>query len=51
LQLAGGEKVQEALTHPGILEHFLGNESVIWGADAIDLTAYATYIRGTWMGM
>jgi glutathione synthase len=51
LQLAGGKKVQEALTRPGILEHFLGNESVIWGADAIDLTAYATDIRGTWMGM
>jgi hypothetical protein len=51
LQLAGGKKVQEALTRPGRLEHFLVSESAIWGADAIDLTAYATDICGTWMGM
>jgi hypothetical protein len=25
--------------------------STIWGADTIDLTAYATDTRGTWMGM
>jgi glutathione synthase len=25
--------------------------SAIWGADTIDLTAYATDTRGTWMGM
>jgi hypothetical protein len=51
LQHAGGKKVQEALTHRGMLEHFMGNESALWGADTIDLTAHATYIRGTWMGM
>ncbi|KAJ8586512.1 hypothetical protein M405DRAFT_864509 [Rhizopogon salebrosus TDB-379] len=51
LQLEGGTKVQEALTPPGMFEHFMGNESAIWGADGIDLTAYATYIRGTRMGM
>jgi glutathione synthase len=34
-----------------MFEHFMGNESAIWGADAIDLTAYATYIRGTRIGM
>jgi hypothetical protein len=34
-----------------MLEHFLGNESAVWGADAIDVTAYATDVRGTWMGM
>ncbi|KAJ8586188.1 hypothetical protein M405DRAFT_864806 [Rhizopogon salebrosus TDB-379] len=49
--LAGGSEVGEALARPGILEHFLGNKSAIWGADAIDLTAYATDIRGTWMRM
>jgi hypothetical protein len=31
LQLAGSKKVQEALTWPGMLEHFLGSESAIWG--------------------
>ncbi|KAJ8586519.1 hypothetical protein M405DRAFT_843823 [Rhizopogon salebrosus TDB-379] len=51
LQLEGGTKVQEALTPHGMFEHFMGNESAIWGADAIDLTAYATCIRGTRMGM
>jgi hypothetical protein len=51
LQLAGGSELQEALARPGTLEHFLGNKSAIWGADAIDLTAYATDIRGTWMRM
>ncbi|KAJ8586237.1 hypothetical protein M405DRAFT_366981 [Rhizopogon salebrosus TDB-379] len=34
-----------------MLEHFMGNESAIWGVDAIDLTAYATDIRDAWMGM
>ncbi|KAJ8581376.1 hypothetical protein M405DRAFT_868729 [Rhizopogon salebrosus TDB-379] len=50
-QPAGGSEVREALARPGILEHFLGNKSAIWGADAIGLTAYATDIRGTWMRM
>ncbi|KAJ8585454.1 hypothetical protein M405DRAFT_936016 [Rhizopogon salebrosus TDB-379] len=31
LQLAGGKKVQEALTWSGMLEHFLGSESAIRG--------------------
>jgi glutathione synthase len=51
LQLAGGKKVQEALTRPGVLEHFLGNGDVRWGAGALDLTVYAAGIRDTWMGM
>jgi hypothetical protein len=42
-------KVQEALTRPGMLEHFMGNESAIWGADAIDFTPYVTYIRGKYL--
>jgi hypothetical protein len=50
LQLAGGNEVREVLARPGILEHFLG-KSAIWGADALDLTVYATDIRGTWMRM
>jgi hypothetical protein len=29
----------------------MGNESAIWDADAIDFTAYATYLRDTCMGM
>lgn len=32
LQLAGGKKVQEVLTQPGVLEHFLRNEKK-WGKD------------------
>ncbi|KAG1739534.1 glutathione synthase [Suillus lakei] len=51
LQLAGGKKVQEALTRPGVLERFLSNESRKWGIRALDLTAHATNIRATWMGM
>ncbi|KAG1815416.1 glutathione synthase [Suillus variegatus] len=51
LQLAGGKKVQEALTRPGVLERFLSNEGAKWGARALDLTAHAADIRATWMGM
>ncbi|KAG2125780.1 glutathione synthase [Suillus clintonianus] len=51
LQLAGGKKVQEALTRPGVLERFLSNEGAKWGTHALDLTAHATDIRATWMGM
>ncbi|KAG1733003.1 glutathione synthase [Suillus paluster] len=51
LHLAGGKKVQEALTHPGVLERFLGNEGARWGTDAPDLSAHATDIRATWMSM
>ncbi|KAG1884076.1 glutathione synthase [Suillus subluteus] len=51
LQLAGGKKVQEALTRPGVLERFLSNEGATWGTHALDLTAHAADIRATWMGM
>ncbi|OAX32041.1 glutathione synthase, partial [Rhizopogon vinicolor AM-OR11-026] len=51
LQLAGGKKVQEALTRPGVLEHFLGNEGARWCIGARDLIAFPTNICGTWMGM
>ncbi|KAG1858780.1 glutathione synthase [Suillus subalutaceus] len=51
LQLAGGKKVQEALTRPGVLERFLSNECAKWGTRALDLTAHAADIRATWMGM
>jgi glutathione synthase len=51
LQLAGGKKVQEALTRPGVLERFLGNEGAKWGTRALDLTAHAADIRATWMSM
>ncbi|KAG0698823.1 glutathione synthase [Suillus ampliporus] len=51
LHLAGGKKVQEALTRPGVLERFLGNEEGRWGKGAVDLTGYAEDIRSTWMGM
>ncbi|KAG2753746.1 glutathione synthase [Suillus brevipes Sb2] len=51
LQLAGGKKVQEALTRPGVLERFLSNEGTKWGTRAPDLTAHAAGIRATWMGM
>ncbi|KAG1885394.1 glutathione synthase [Suillus subluteus] len=51
LQLAGGKKVQEALTRPGVLERFLSNEGAKWGTRALDLTAHAADIRATWMGM
>ncbi|KAG1727093.1 uncharacterized protein EDB91DRAFT_1135652 [Suillus paluster] len=51
LQLAGGKKVQEALTRPGVLERFLSNEGSRWGTSALDLTTHAADIRSTWMGM
>lgn len=35
LQLAGGKKVQEVLTQPGVLEYFLRNEKK-WGEDIFD---------------
>lgn len=43
LQLAGGKKVQETLTQPGVLEHFL--ESTAFTA------ADAAAIRASWMEM
>lgn len=49
LQLAGGKKVQEVLTHPGVLERFL-NDQKSWGSKVYgeeDTKA----IRNTWMDM
>ena len=43
LQLAGGKKVQEVLTQPGVLEHFLSGTSFT----AADLAA----VRASWMEM
>src|ERR1700709_2046435 len=34
LQLVGGKKVQEALSRPGVLEGFLGNEGARWAVGA-----------------
>lgn len=47
LQLAGGKKVQEALTKPGVLERFLLNTPSTHSFDQEDLIA----IRATWMEM
>ncbi|KAJ7823645.1 hypothetical protein B0H13DRAFT_2681398 [Mycena leptocephala] len=44
LQLAGGKKVQEVLTQPGVLERFLGD------ADAVPAARIAE-LRASWMGM
>lgn len=41
LQLAGGKKVQEVLTHPGVLEKYLGD----LGPEYVDA------VRASWMGM
>lgn len=49
LQLAGGKKVQEVLTKPGMLESFLCDETrwakAVYGRDVID------QIRASWMNM
>lgn len=49
LQLAGGKKVQEVLTHPGVLERFLSDGKRygkdVFGSDEID------EIRGSFMAM
>ncbi|KAJ7624993.1 hypothetical protein DFH06DRAFT_1285286 [Mycena polygramma] len=42
LQLAGGKKVQQVLTQPGVLERFLG--------DAVP-AAHIAELRSSWMGM
>lgn len=47
LQLAGGKKVQEELTKPGVLEHFLINPKHDKQFTSEDLNA----IRSTWMEM
>jgi len=49
LQLAGGKKVQQVLTNPGVLEGFLCDEArwgeAVFGQDAVD------ELRASWMGM
>lgn len=48
LQLAGGKKIQEVLTQPGVLEHFLSDKK--WGKDAFsDLDVHE--LRQSFMGM
>jgi glutathione synthase len=49
LQLAGGKKVQEVLTQPGVLEHFLANEAR-WPGPSFTADELAE-MRETWMGM
>lgn len=48
LQLAGGKKVQEVLTQPGILERFLGDEKK-WGR--IFDKQQIDELRASWVGM
>ncbi|KAG6890584.1 hypothetical protein C0992_000402 [Termitomyces sp. T32_za158] len=48
LQLAGGKKIQEVLTHPGVLEHFLANKK--WGS-AVFSQLELNELRQTFMGM
>ncbi|KAI6039646.1 hypothetical protein EDC04DRAFT_2683650 [Pisolithus marmoratus] len=45
LQLAGGKKVQEFLSRPGVVERFMSN------AGARDMNASAKDLRETWMPM
>ncbi|KAG6902416.1 hypothetical protein C0995_000342 [Termitomyces sp. Mi166 len=49
LQLAGGKKIQEVLTHPGVLEHFLADEKK-WSA-AVFSKSELDELRQTFMGM
>jgi glutathione synthase len=52
LQLAGGKKVQEALSRPGVLEGFLEDEGTrwIWDCGCPSISLYTTDIRDTWWG-
>lgn len=51
LQLAGGKKVQEVLTQPGVLEHFL-LDPAHWGRGAAAFTeADVAAVRASWMEM
>ena len=51
LQLAGGKKVQEVLTRPGILEHFLLDQTR-WGTRAAQFTeSDLAALRASWMEM
>ncbi|GBE85446.1 Glutathione synthetase large chain [Sparassis crispa] len=49
LQLAGGKKVQEVLTKPGVLESFLMNEAR-WGTGVVPREE-VDRLRASWMGM
>ncbi|KAI0783471.1 glutathione synthase [Abortiporus biennis] len=49
LQLAGGKKVQEVLTKPGVLEQFLRNDK-FWNGEVYS-TQQLEAIRETWMDM
>lgn len=49
LQLAGGKKIQEVLTQPGILEHFLCDEQK-WGK-AVFNQQHLDELRQSFMGM
>jgi hypothetical protein len=49
MQLAGGKKVQEVLTRPGVLERFLCDQSR-WKNDVFSETEVKE-VRQSWMGM
>ena len=49
LQLAGGKKIQEVLTKPGILEKFLCDEGK-WGTEVFG-KVQVEEVRKSWMGM
>ncbi|KAF4617135.1 hypothetical protein D9613_005773 [Agrocybe pediades] len=50
LQLAGGKKVQEVLTQPGMLERFLGDEAK-YGKDGVLSQEEIEDLRKSFMGM
>ncbi|KAJ3747659.1 hypothetical protein DFH05DRAFT_1441827 [Lentinula detonsa] len=50
LQLAGGKKVQQILTEPGVLERFLCDESK-YGPQGVFSTRALAELRESWMGM
>lgn len=50
LQLAGGKKVQQVLTEPGVLERFLCDESK-YGAQGVFPTQALAELRESWMSM
>ncbi|KAF5360179.1 hypothetical protein D9758_011332 [Tetrapyrgos nigripes] len=50
LQLAGGKKVQQVLTQPGVLERFLSDEAH-WGLGSSSPPEVISELRASWMGM
>ncbi|KAJ7164989.1 hypothetical protein C8R46DRAFT_1220133 [Mycena filopes] len=50
LQLAGGKKVQEVLTQPGVLERFLGPSSSSSSTPTVSAEEIAE-LRASWVGM